>query len=144
MKAISPKAAASASLDAIIEAGTRLVGLGQLLMAFMVLPRPGDWLYRRIARSRYAIFGRSSEGEKMKRALVLRILKSAVAIDNTQNEYSTFALSSQTKVQYDCWRAERSAARCVKITERRPSRICAAIERESLSGGVLARSSSRK
>ena len=51
---------AFASLDAVIEAGTRLCGLGQLLLAFMVLPRPvRDWLYRRIARNRYAIFGRT-------------------------------------------------------------------------------------
>jgi predicted DCC family thiol-disulfide oxidoreductase YuxK len=51
---------AFASLDAVIETGTRLRGLGQLLLAFMVLPRPvRDWLYRRIARNRYAIFGRT-------------------------------------------------------------------------------------
>jgi predicted DCC family thiol-disulfide oxidoreductase YuxK len=37
-----------------------LVGLGQLLMAFTVLPRPvRDRLYRRIARNRCAIFGRT-------------------------------------------------------------------------------------
>jgi predicted DCC family thiol-disulfide oxidoreductase YuxK len=35
-------------------------GFGQLLLAFMVLPRPArDWLYRRIARNRYALFGRA-------------------------------------------------------------------------------------
>ena len=51
---------AFASLDAVIEAGTRLGGLGRLLMAFAVLPRPvRDWLYRRIARNRYALFGRA-------------------------------------------------------------------------------------
>jgi predicted DCC family thiol-disulfide oxidoreductase YuxK len=49
---------AFASLDAVIEAGTRLGGPGQLLRALMVLPRPvRDWLYRCIARNRYAIFG---------------------------------------------------------------------------------------
>jgi predicted DCC family thiol-disulfide oxidoreductase YuxK len=51
---------AFASLDAVIEAGARLGGPGQLLLAFVVLPRPvRDWLYRRIARNRYAIFGRT-------------------------------------------------------------------------------------
>jgi predicted DCC family thiol-disulfide oxidoreductase YuxK len=49
---------AFASLDAVIEAGTRLGGVGQLLLAFMVLPRPArDWLYRRIARNRAAYLG---------------------------------------------------------------------------------------
>jgi predicted DCC family thiol-disulfide oxidoreductase YuxK len=51
---------AFASLDAVIETGVRLGGLGRLLRAFAVLPRPvRDWLYRRIARNRYAIFGRT-------------------------------------------------------------------------------------
>jgi predicted DCC family thiol-disulfide oxidoreductase YuxK len=50
---------AYASLDAIIRAGIRLGGLGQLLRAFMILPPSfQDWLYRRIARNRYSIFGR--------------------------------------------------------------------------------------
>ena len=48
------------SLDAVIRAGSRLGGPGQVLLALMVLPRPvRDWLYRRIARNRYAIFGRT-------------------------------------------------------------------------------------
>jgi predicted DCC family thiol-disulfide oxidoreductase YuxK len=51
---------AFASLDAVIEAGARLGGLGRLLRALVVLPRPvRDWLYRRIARNRFAIFGRA-------------------------------------------------------------------------------------
>jgi predicted DCC family thiol-disulfide oxidoreductase YuxK len=51
---------AFASLDAVIEAGTRLGGLGWLLMAFKALPRPiRDRLYRWIARNRYAVFGRT-------------------------------------------------------------------------------------
>jgi predicted DCC family thiol-disulfide oxidoreductase YuxK len=50
---------AYASLDAVIEAGTRLGGMARLLRAFLLLPQPvRDWLYRRIARNRYALFGR--------------------------------------------------------------------------------------
>jgi predicted DCC family thiol-disulfide oxidoreductase YuxK len=50
---------AYASLDAVIAAGTRLGGMAQLVRIFLILPRPArDWLYRRIARNRYAIFGR--------------------------------------------------------------------------------------
>jgi predicted DCC family thiol-disulfide oxidoreductase YuxK len=50
---------AFASLDAVIEAGMRLGGPARLLRAFAVLPQPvRDWLYRRIARNRYTIFGR--------------------------------------------------------------------------------------
>ncbi|MGA7328141.1 MAG: DCC1-like thiol-disulfide oxidoreductase family protein [Rhodomicrobium sp.] len=47
-------------LDAVIEAGTRLGGMAQLVGVFVILPRSvRDWLYRRIARNRYAIFGRN-------------------------------------------------------------------------------------
>jgi predicted DCC family thiol-disulfide oxidoreductase YuxK len=47
------------SLDAVIAAGTRLGGVAQLVRIFLILPRSArDWLYRRIARNRYAIFGR--------------------------------------------------------------------------------------
>jgi predicted DCC family thiol-disulfide oxidoreductase YuxK len=46
------------SLDGVIRAGTRIGGAGRLLQAFRVLPRPvQDWLYRRIARNRYRLFG---------------------------------------------------------------------------------------
>jgi predicted DCC family thiol-disulfide oxidoreductase YuxK len=49
---------ATTSLDAIIRVGRRVGGPGHLLAAFRVLPRPAqDWLYRRIARNRYALFG---------------------------------------------------------------------------------------
>jgi predicted DCC family thiol-disulfide oxidoreductase YuxK len=51
---------AFASLDAVIEAGNRLGGPARLLRAFTAMPQPArDWLYRRIARNRYAIFGRA-------------------------------------------------------------------------------------
>lgn len=47
------------SLDAVIEAGTRLGGMAQLVQIFAILPEPArDWLCRRIACNRYAIFGR--------------------------------------------------------------------------------------
>lgn len=47
------------SLDAVIAVGERLGGAGRLLSALLILPRPArDWLYRRIARNRYSVFGR--------------------------------------------------------------------------------------
>jgi predicted DCC family thiol-disulfide oxidoreductase YuxK len=50
---------AYASLDGVIRAGIRLGGVGQLLRAFRILPPSiQDWLYRRIARNRYSMFGR--------------------------------------------------------------------------------------
>ncbi len=50
---------AYASLEAVICAGRRLGGTGRWLTIFSVLPKPAqDWLYRRIVRNRYAIFGR--------------------------------------------------------------------------------------
>ncbi len=50
---------AYASLDGAIRAGIRLGGVGQALRVLMILPRPiQDWLYRRIARNRYSLFGR--------------------------------------------------------------------------------------
>ena len=66
---------AFASLDAVIEAGTRLGGPGQLLLALMALPRPvRDRLYRWIARNRYAIFGRTQMCAVPDAALKQRLL----------------------------------------------------------------------
>jgi predicted DCC family thiol-disulfide oxidoreductase YuxK len=49
---------AETSLDAIMQAGRRLGGLGNAMSAFCVFPRPvRDWLYRRLARNRYRLFG---------------------------------------------------------------------------------------
>ena len=46
------------SLDGVIRAGTRIGGAGRLLQVFRLLPRSAqDWLYRRIARNRYRLFG---------------------------------------------------------------------------------------
>lgn len=44
--------------DAMIYLGERMGGFGRLMSALRILPRPlRDWLYRRIARNRYAVFG---------------------------------------------------------------------------------------
>ncbi|EBA12582.1 thiol-disulfide oxidoreductase DCC family protein [Roseobacter sp. CCS2] len=45
--------------DALIRVGQRSGGLGHVFMALKILPRRlRDWLYQRIARNRYAMFGR--------------------------------------------------------------------------------------
>jgi predicted DCC family thiol-disulfide oxidoreductase YuxK len=45
--------------DAVIRVGQRSGGVGQALVILKALPRPlRDWLYQRVARNRYAIFGR--------------------------------------------------------------------------------------
>ncbi len=47
------------SLDAIIRMGRRIGGAGRVLQPLRLLPRPAqDWLYRRLARNRYRLFGR--------------------------------------------------------------------------------------
>jgi predicted DCC family thiol-disulfide oxidoreductase YuxK len=47
------------SIEGMIRAGRRLGGWGHLLRPLAVLPRPvQDWLYRRVARNRYRLFGR--------------------------------------------------------------------------------------
>ena len=51
---------AYSSLDGMIRAGARIGGPGRLMQIFRVLPRSvQDWLYRRLARNRYALFGRT-------------------------------------------------------------------------------------
>jgi len=48
------------SLDAMIRAGRRMGGWGQLLAPLAILPRSvQDWLYARLARNRYCLFGRT-------------------------------------------------------------------------------------
>ena len=48
------------SLDAMIRAAKLAGGIGHLMGVLRILPRPvQDWLYRRIARNRYAMFGRT-------------------------------------------------------------------------------------
>jgi predicted DCC family thiol-disulfide oxidoreductase YuxK len=46
------------SMEAVIRAGLRLGGWGRSVAVLRLLPRPlRDWLYRRIARNRYRLFG---------------------------------------------------------------------------------------
>ncbi len=46
--------------DAMIRVGERSGGWGRLLSLLRVIPRPlRNWLYARIARNRYAMFGRA-------------------------------------------------------------------------------------
>ena len=48
------------SLDAMIRAGRRVGGLGNLLQPLRLLPRATqDWLYIKLARNRYRLFGRT-------------------------------------------------------------------------------------
>jgi len=48
------------SLDAMIRAGRLVGGIGWLLQPLRLLPRAvQDWLYLRLARNRYALFGRT-------------------------------------------------------------------------------------
>ena len=63
------------SLDGIIRAGRRLGGKGRWLGVLRPLPHPfQDWLYRRIARNRYAFFGREDMCAVPDPALARRIL----------------------------------------------------------------------
>lgn len=48
------------SMDAVIRVGTRLGGWGRAAQILRILPVSiQDWLYSRLARSRYRLFGRS-------------------------------------------------------------------------------------
>ncbi len=48
------------SLDAVIRAGRRVGGLGYLLQPLRLIPRAAqDWLYSKLARNRYRLFGRT-------------------------------------------------------------------------------------
>ena len=45
--------------DAMAEVGLRCGGWGRVLGLLRLIPKPlRDWLYRRVARNRYAVFGR--------------------------------------------------------------------------------------
>lgn len=45
--------------DAVVHAACSFGGWGRLAAVLLILPKPlRDWLYRRLARNRYAIFGR--------------------------------------------------------------------------------------
>ena len=64
------------SLDGIIRAGARCGGPGWLLQVLRVLPRPvQDWLYRRVARNRYRIFGQTDMCETPDPSLRARLVE---------------------------------------------------------------------
>lgn len=47
------------SLDGMIRAGARVGGVGWMLQPLRLVPRSAqDWLYQKIARNRYRLFGR--------------------------------------------------------------------------------------
>jgi predicted DCC family thiol-disulfide oxidoreductase YuxK len=48
------------SMDAMIRVGAKMGGIGLALQPLRLLPGPAqDWVYRRIARNRYRLFGRT-------------------------------------------------------------------------------------
>lgn len=51
---------AHTDFDAVLHAGRRFGGLARLTLVLRLVPKPlRDWLYRRLARNRYAVFGRA-------------------------------------------------------------------------------------
>lgn len=67
---------AHSSLNAMILAGARLGGVGLMLQPLRLMPRTvQDWLYRRIARNRYRMFGRSDICAIPDPALQKRLMK---------------------------------------------------------------------
>lgn len=64
------------SFDAMIRAGRRLGGPGLLLQPLRLLPRGAqDWLYVRLARNRYRLFGRTDMCAVPDPALRARLLE---------------------------------------------------------------------
>ena len=64
------------ALDAIIHLGRIIGGVGHLLRILTILPKPArDWLYRRIARNRYALLGRRSTCELPTPSLQSRLVE---------------------------------------------------------------------
>lgn len=67
---------AHTSLDGMIRAGARIGGRGWLLQPLKLLPRTfQDWLYRRIARNRYSLFGRADMCAITEPALRARLIE---------------------------------------------------------------------
>ncbi len=64
------------SLDAMIRVGNRLGGVGRVMNLFRIFPRPvQDWLYRRLARNRYWLFGRTQMCEVPDANLKARLME---------------------------------------------------------------------
>ncbi|WP_374376855.1 thiol-disulfide oxidoreductase DCC family protein [Tabrizicola sp.] len=62
--------------DAVLHAGRLYGGLGRLTLALRLIPKPlRDWLYRRLARNRYQLFGRADLCALPDPALQRRILR---------------------------------------------------------------------
>ncbi len=62
--------------EAVIVAGRRFGGWAWPTQGLRLLPRPlRDWLYRRVARNRYAVFGRASYCALSDAAFQRRILR---------------------------------------------------------------------
>ncbi len=62
-------------LDALIRLGQRTGGIGWLLLWFKVFPKPArNWMYARVARNRYAMFGRADMCDIPNDALKMRLL----------------------------------------------------------------------
>lgn len=65
----------SRNLDAVIRLGRRTGGLGWLLTWLKIFPKPArDWLYTRVARNRYAMFGRAEMCDIPNAGLKARLL----------------------------------------------------------------------
>ncbi len=63
------------SLDAMIHAGRRVGGAGFLLQPLRLIPRAiQDWLYIRLARNRYRLFGRTDMCDIPDPALKARLI----------------------------------------------------------------------
>jgi predicted DCC family thiol-disulfide oxidoreductase YuxK len=62
--------------EAVLHAGRRFGGLGYLTQVLRLIPRPvRDWLYLRLARNRYRLFGRADLCALPDPALQRRILR---------------------------------------------------------------------
>ena len=63
------------SLEAMIRIGSVVGGIGHLMQVFRILPKGAqDWLYRRIARNRYWVFGRRETCEMPTPGLRARVI----------------------------------------------------------------------
>lgn len=67
---------AYSSLDAVIRVGKQCGGIGHILNIFRILPiGVQEWLYQRIARNRYTLFGRTDMCALPDEKLQKRLLK---------------------------------------------------------------------